>query len=58
MYVMAGEAAIALIPRSNSAEMINRRFAENSGSHVVKVSIALFGSVVAVTQLSLGLTIC
>ena len=58
VYVTAGDAAISLLLRSISAEMINRRFAENSGSHVVKVSIALFGSVVAVTQVSLGLTIC
>ncbi len=58
VYVTAGEVAISLLLRSISAEIINRRFAENSGSQVVKVRVALFGSVVAVTQLSLGLTIC
>ena len=58
VYVIAGDVAISLISRSISAEIINRRFAENSGSQVVKVSIALLESVVAVTQVSLGSTIC
>ncbi|CAB4599313.1 unannotated protein [freshwater metagenome] len=57
-YAAAGRSTGALTVVSSSADTMRRCLAENSGWHVVSVSVAMVGSVVATTHESDGPTIC